>query len=316
MGTRTGTYYTGTITGQVGSLITVLDAILVTGEGWTKPFTGTNGAHYQQAGGSGYQLFVNDNAPGAAGAREAIWRGCESATAYGVLTDAFPTAALVTDANCVIRKSDTADATPRTYWAVADDRFIILVIQFGTSNRDCYIFGDIEPTWTGDSYACIVNNRGTPSNTNNNLAFGSGVTLDLTSVSNANIWFARTISGTLKVTRGTMMGIQSARIGNLSNYYPYPHPSTSKLHMRRLSARCNGNSTTTPNNEASIRGAIPFFMEAICSGFVSALDDLDTFTDTAYDASSQFIIICAGSNMTSFNDSRYILQTAGTWSDR
>lgn len=35
MGTRTPSYYTGTISGTVGSLITALGAILITGEGWT-----------------------------------------------------------------------------------------------------------------------------------------------------------------------------------------------------------------------------------------------------------------------------------------
>ena len=46
------TKYTGNVSGQVGSLITALDAALVTGQSWTTPFTGTNKKAYRAPSGN------------------------------------------------------------------------------------------------------------------------------------------------------------------------------------------------------------------------------------------------------------------------
>lgn len=314
MGTRTGTYYTGTMTGQVGSLITALDTILITGEGWTSPYSGTNEKQYTQPAGNGFTLYVNDNGTGAAGAREAIVRACESSTGLTTLTDAFPSTVLVSDANCVWRKSDTADATTRSYWAVADDRFFVMVVQHGTNSFDCYMFGDVEPYWTGDNYATVVINRGTGNSSTAGLAM-EGTAAQFGTSANSNLWFARTPSGTTKIDRGAIVGILTT-FGNLNaaTAADYPHPETSKLHMRPTVIRSNGSTGSAPADSLLVRGAVPYLFEMMHGTGITSLVPLDTWTDSAYDASSSFIVFAEGSStvLTGLTD-RYILQTAGTW---
>ena len=59
-------YYTNTspgaptLTGAAGSLITLLDWLLVTNLGWTKEFSGTNLASYRAATGNRFYLGVDD----------------------------------------------------------------------------------------------------------------------------------------------------------------------------------------------------------------------------------------------------------------
>ena len=315
MGTRTPSFYTGTMAGTAGSLITVKDGVLITGEGWTSPFSGTNEKQYQQAGGNGFRLYVNDNATGAGLGREAIVRGCESSTALATLTDPFPTVALVADAACVWRKSDTADATNRPYWAVADDSFFCLVVQFATNSFDFYMFGDFEPFWTGDNYNTVINVRGTANSTTAGLAF-QGIGNNLASSTTGNWWIARTASGTTKIDRAALMAEGPSTFGNQSNNTTadYPHPETLKFHMGMARLLGTGGSSGTPNDSAMFRGCLPFVMEAFHGQGIASMAPLDTFTDTAYDPSSSFIIFQENNSTTlATSGDRLILQTAGTW---
>ncbi|HRH29675.1 MAG TPA: hypothetical protein PKV17_12915, partial [Aquabacterium sp.] len=50
------------LTSTAGALLAVLDAVLVTGQGWTKPFSSGNVAVYKQpAGSNGFYLRVDDS---------------------------------------------------------------------------------------------------------------------------------------------------------------------------------------------------------------------------------------------------------------
>lgn len=117
--------YTGTLTGQVGSLITALDAILVTGAGWTKAYSGTNkAAYYNNAASAAHcYLRVDDNATGTGGAKEALATGYETMSDVDTGTGPFPTTALGaggTIAALPFRKSASADGTVRDWIAYAD----------------------------------------------------------------------------------------------------------------------------------------------------------------------------------------------------
>lgn len=313
MGTRTPSYYTGTISGTVGSLITALDAILITGEGWTSPFSGTNEKQYQQPGGSGFRLYVNDNGTLAAGAREAIVRACESSTALSTLVDPFPLTTQLADANCVWRKSDTADATARTYHAIADDRSLFLWIVFGSFASDGYWFGDEDPYWPGDNYACSIAVR----RAGNDATAGRAMEPTANSITQsssvvAGRYYARTEDGLTKsvlsayATRCTQFG--SAGAGTV---LPYPNPTTGKIHIIPAVAASLGGTTTTIATPASIRARVPFLFEPILGSTWTGLLVGDTFTDTAYDAASQFLIL--SSNNATTGSQKVVLQTAGTW---
>ena len=133
------------LTGQVGSLVALLDAILVNGygakpaAGWTKAFSAANkGAYKQDTTASnnpaGMYLYVDDTGPGAGSAREARATGFETMSAITPTgTGQFPTAALtsVTGGYTCIRKSATADATVRQWTAIANGQTLYLFIESG-----------------------------------------------------------------------------------------------------------------------------------------------------------------------------------------
>lgn len=142
--------------GQVGSLVNLLDKILVAGygakaaAGWTKPYTGTNKAAFLNAGSSQQYLRVQDDGPGAGGALEARVTGYEAMTTVDAGTGPFPTAAQGVGgvAMLVCRKSVAASAVTRAWIAFADSRTLYLFIMTGdlSSGTPVYsalVFGEI-----------------------------------------------------------------------------------------------------------------------------------------------------------------------------
>jgi hypothetical protein len=157
------------LTGQVGSLTALLDAILVNGygsraaAGWTIAYTGTNQRDYKQGAGScGFYLDVNDAAPGGGAARESRMRGYEVMTALATGTNPFPTTAQMS-AGVIHRKSNTADATARPWYAYADSTCIHLFVDTGDAVSPSYSwgfsFGDFFSYKAGDAYNCQIQGR-------------------------------------------------------------------------------------------------------------------------------------------------------------
>lgn len=174
------------LTGQTGSLCTLLDAILVNGygskaaAGWTIAYTGTSLRDYKQGTGSnGYYLDVVDNGPGGGSFREARMRGYETMSALGTGTQAFPTVAQAST-GVFLRKSNTADATARPWYCVADATCFYLFVDTGDYTGPNYsttfMFGDIFSYKSGDLYNTMIIGRSTE-----NSASGTADTLGLTS---------------------------------------------------------------------------------------------------------------------------------------
>lgn len=145
-----------TVNGTVGSIITLLDACLVNGYGsqlppspaWTKPFANaSNVGCWKQGAGAGLYLSINDNAPGAGGAKEARMTGYETLSAVATGTGPFPTAAQGVGgvAMMVIRKSNTADAVTRPWIVFADAYTFYAFIQTNDASAQyfSFSFGDI-----------------------------------------------------------------------------------------------------------------------------------------------------------------------------
>jgi hypothetical protein len=159
--------------GAVGSLIGVLDAVLVNGygtqtaAGWTKPYSGTNKAVYRMAtsGNTGFYLNVQDSAAGTGGAKEARAWGYETASAQDTGSGQFPTTAQLAN-GVFIRKSATADSTnARAWWIVADTSCFYLFIESGDYAAPCpctsFGFGDFYTYKSGDAYNCAIIGRST-----------------------------------------------------------------------------------------------------------------------------------------------------------
>jgi hypothetical protein len=165
------------LTGAVGSLVALLDAILVNGygsqsaAGWTIAYTATNKRDYKQGSGSnGYYLDVDDSAPTTA--KEARMRGYETMSALATGTQAFPTSAQ-SSFGVVCRKSNTADSTTRPWYCIADATCFYLFVDTGDftgPNYSCgFMFGDFFSYKSGDIYnTAIIGRNAENTNSDNN----------------------------------------------------------------------------------------------------------------------------------------------------
>lgn len=300
------------LTGQVGSLITLLDACLVNGygskaaAGWSKPYTGTNSADYQQ-GGSGFYLEVNDNGPGTGGAREARIRGYEVMTAFNTGTGLFPTSAQLS-AGDVIRKSATADGTARAWKLFADDRTFYLFILSGDA-AGIYIstmFGDIFSYLAGDNYKCAIMGRTTETaagppaastdNFGSNAAFGSSV---------AGHYIARTYTG---FGTSTTIGksVDAIKSGNTSSGafvgpVPFPNPIDGGLYISPV--------TVHEAPVIGIRGVLRGLWQGIHP--LASFSDGDTFDGQGTYATRSFEIVKTTTGQTGAN--QYMVLETTEW---
>lgn len=163
------------LTGSVGTLTALLDAILVNGygslvaAGWTIAFTTTNKRAYKQNltgsnNTSGMFLYVDDTGPGVGAAKEARACGFETMSAITPTgTGQFPTPAQSTIGSgyLVVRKSNTADATSRAWTCIANGQTVYLFIESGDTitplATTTFVFGDFKSYKASDQYAvCIV----------------------------------------------------------------------------------------------------------------------------------------------------------------
>ena len=161
------------LNGLTGSLITVLDAVLVNGygtqtaAGWTKPYSasGNTSASYKQGiSSSGMYMWVMDTGSVASG-REAIYRGFQTMSSANASSgiNPFPTAvqSALTANGVAIRKSGTLDSVARRWIAAADSKTLYFFTDTGDSTG-YYMgwgFGDITSFFPNDQYKCMINGR-------------------------------------------------------------------------------------------------------------------------------------------------------------
>jgi hypothetical protein len=234
------------LTGQAGSLITVLDAILVNGygaktaAGWTKPLSTTNKAAYLQNttganNASGMYLYVDDTAPTTA--KEARVCGFETMSAITPTgTGQFPTGAQssVGVGTLVVRKSTTADSTARAWVCIANGQTIYFFADTGDTIAPQYaafpfIFGDFKSYKAADSYAVCIIGR-TVENSGSALSDPLQIdwpTVNVTYMLN-NIHFGHFVArhwsgagGSIKVGKMTDVGrlYQSQNLNNMNGQY-------------------------------------------------------------------------------------------------
>lgn len=226
-----------TLTGQVGSLTTLLDAILVNGygsqpaAGWTIAYTGTNQRDYKQGtGSSGFYLDVNDTGPGAAAARESRMRGYEAMTALGTGTNLFPTTAQLS-AGIICRKSATADATARPWYCVADATCFHLWIDSGDVTSPSYSwgfsFGDFFSYKSGDAYSCQIQGRIAENNnsgTQESMHTLCGQNNAVIALSGRGSYIARSWTGTAGSVpfskHGALLSVQNANTEGVAGGIP------------------------------------------------------------------------------------------------
>lgn len=324
------------LTGQVGKLVALLDAVLVNGygsqtaAGWTKAFSGTNAASYRQgAGSNSFYLDVNDNAPSTA--QEARMRGYQAMTALATGTSPFPSVAQ-SSFGLIARKSQSADATARNWLIVADSTCFYLFVDTGDyinpTFAQGFAFGDNFSYKAGDTYNTLIIGR-TLENTGNYgyeaIARTVGVNYP-TDANGAAVAAGNINEGHFMAASWTGIGtaIQITKftslIGNsISNYsatigssgasiipLPYPHGPDGGLVLTPL---WNG------HNQA-VRGYMKGFW---APNHYRPLNHWDTFTGTGNMAGKSFIAVNVYSNINwpssnGCNDGQIILEYSDTWS--
>lgn len=173
-----------TLNGFPGSLLTVLDAVLVTGygsqvpAGWDRPFNSSGSiAMYRQAG-TGVTLLVNDNSPNATSTSKEAWAtGWETVigitSPVGTGAGQFPTPAqLLTTGHTVIRKSTAVSAATRQWQIFADGQTFYMFIASGDTAGQYFEFG------FGDMYTFA------PADVYNNIIMGRSAENSVTAATN------------------------------------------------------------------------------------------------------------------------------------
>lgn len=305
--------YTGNVTGQVGSLITALNAALVTGQGWTSPFTGTNLATYRAPSGNQLYLYVNDSAP--VTAQESRITGYESMTAVPPGgTNPFPTAAQNAAGNsiaCMIaRKSATADATNRSYQIFADARTVYVFILTGDAAATylTFMFGEFFSLVNSDAWNTMLVGRRAE-----NSATISSDSLDLINYASGGLavttnghYIARAYNGLPTVNGSLWVGLHGDSVkGPGSNFNSfgtygtctYPNSPDGGLYLSPLWIHEPGTSV--------IRGRMRGLWQ-ICHP-VAGFNDGDTFSGTGDLAGKTFQIIKATGNT-----ALYCVETSAT----
>jgi hypothetical protein len=253
-----------------GSLANLLDKILVAGygsttaAGWTRSFTATSHATWRQGAGSQLYLDCLDDGSLTAGAREAEMFGIESATAVGAGTNFFPTTAQQST-GIKVRKSNTADTTQRTWFALADNKTFTLFTNFsyGAGSTEYYSvfhFGDFYSFKSSDAYNCIIIGRITSATADaqGNETFGaeSGSAVG-TQIGHYVARGYNQAAGSVQVGKsGEAFSTNTAalqQMGNANHVLNVPNPEDSGLYLMR-SFIIDPTTTPTTNLRGFLRG--------------------------------------------------------------
>jgi hypothetical protein len=165
-----------TLAGLSGSLIQLLDCVLVTGygnhsgAGWAKEYSsGPALAVYRAPVGNRLRLRIDDSTGfyGHSGGSNANAIGYETMTSVFSGTNAFPqpSQGFGTHSGIYIRKSATSGAEARQWKCYADNRTIYLFILNGDRNDryTAFTFGEFTSVNSNDDYATLIGGRTNPS---------------------------------------------------------------------------------------------------------------------------------------------------------
>lgn len=326
------------LTGQVGSLVSLLDAVLVNGygsqtaAGWTKPYTATNKAVFRNSSsnGTGFYLDVDDSGPGAGGAKEARMRGYETMSAVATGTGPFPTVAQMTN-GIFKRKSATADATARPWYILADETVFYLFVESGDytgpTRTTAFGFGDFYSFKASDAYRCMIMGRTTENSSNSNAEYfptiNSPYGSNITSSTLAGHYLARTYNGVGsaiafgKHTDAFAGGLGSNGSGYAqpmgqsitnsgavaTNGMTYPSPADGGLYMAPVYL----------HHTQALRG---YLKGLWCPSHDAPLAHTDTFSGTGGMSSKTFMVmgILTGTDGNGGKGGQCFLETSNTWS--
>jgi hypothetical protein len=306
------------LNGVAGSLVTVLDAVLVNGygalpaAGWTKPYAGANKAAYQVNAVSASDMFlrVQDDAPNPtlANAREARLRGHETMSTIDVGLGLFPTAAQFAN-GLFMRKSATNDATARPWIIVADPRTMYMFVKSGDygAGYASFAFGEfysLKPT--ADAYNCILIGRTIEQIAATPVPLANGENLNLLAAITTAVvghYVPRTFS------EFPQSAVQVGKHGNaahsaasLTGLAAYPNPVDGGIYLSQVWVH------EQITGVAIIRGRLRGFWHFLHPAG-SNVNDGDTFAGSGPTAGKNFLIVKPAADGTSI----FVIETSNTW---
>ena len=306
------------LSGSVGSLTALLSACLVDGygakvnAGWTKPFTGTNGASFLQGTGSnGFYVNVNDNAPGTGGARNARVRGYETMTAFDTGTNLFPTAAQFAN-GLFVRKSTTADTTIREWLVAADSRTFYVFVRTAdvAQNWVGWYFGEFysfKPTTDNFRTGLWAGSAENSFDATTDPLYGSSITLGTTTgVSGSGRSLARSYTGVAGAVSGSTTSVIIDRplgIGGAAGTIVYTNAADNKEYLYPLRITENS-AATTGSMRGRFRGLWGW------SHPTNTVADGDTFSGSGDLAGRTFVALKFWGTST---NAVLIIETSSTW---
>jgi len=295
-----------TMSGQSGSLLSVLDSVLVNGygskpgAGWTKPFPNTSSVGcYRLGTGSMLYLSVDDSA--VATAKEARITGYDLLTSINTGTNPFPTSSQGVGgvAMVVARKSATIDTASRSWIIAADSRSCYVFVQTGdlANTYLAFFFGDFYTFASPDTANCMIVGR-----TTENSALMTADNLDRFSnvnTSDAGHFVAHTIGGGgTSITVGKHGDNAKANNGTGSQgSLPYPNTADTGVYISPV--------WISENATSAIRGTMRGFYHFCHSP--SGVSDGQQFTGSGTYAGKSFQVV-----KSSANSCVYFLETSNT----
>jgi hypothetical protein len=299
------------LTGEVGSLITVLDACLVSGygtkaaAGWTKAFSSTNQAAYRQGvqGNAPRNYFsFNDNAAFAGGAMEASFRAYEDMSAINTGTNAFPTLVQL-PSGLVLRKSAAASSVTREWTVVADHRTAYIITRAGDANNPHYVcqIGDIFSFVAGDSYKQLAIGRVVHnSSVTTNCTWGGATTMINT------LQTARTGHYIARNFAGANASLQVARHGDYTKGGSlewdgdiiFPNPADGAIYLSPIFIQ-------EPASPATLRGRLRGVYQFLHRG--TSVASGDTFNGTGSLANKTFLLFKGLASNTAYT---FVIETS------
>lgn len=209
------------VTGQVGSWSSCVQTCLIgtagiaygskPSAGWSAPYSGTNKIALRNsvaAGGSGMYCRIDDNGPGAGGAREAFMTTYATMSDVDTGTGITPTAAQIAG-GAVSRKSATADSTVRKWVIVADELTWYGLLESNVASATERMIvggGQFESFVPGDAspYFCL-------GGISVNSTFGSNALISTTSLAtpgaNSGLWLGQGYSGSGSAIRASVVAV-------------------------------------------------------------------------------------------------------------
>lgn len=295
-----------------GSGITWLDWILVTKGGWTKIYSGSNKAVYQMPGGNGRVIrAVHDSSVSGTTGKMTV-RGAASASGVDTLSQPFPLVATVGDTNCTWPIVASA-----AYEGIVTEAFVSIMMARASNTWTLWMFfGDAVPVAAGDTNNTVIRFMNNTANTGG-LGCQNSPPSNVTLNSVTPIFSAyATYDG---ATLATILNTYNPGGQNFLGYclnYPNPEPISNRVPFNEISLGdlyTNSTGTWDSTHGAARRLVIPNMWQGLTNGFPSGWSQLDTFQDTAYNASASFTTFSGQSDMTAATSGMVYLETTNTW---